>query len=499
MEKKLTKKQKLWILGIIGYIVLIGGIIGFTYSYFLANAEDTTTIAGYSASIDLQLTVTKLSTDANDGLYPYLDSKITDGIVGTNGKLCLDEIGNTVCQVYKLDVKSKAAMKVDGDLILNAGDNPNLKWARITGITNPELIGDVKTHNNTIFISGDSIPAGTTTYYIVIWITELGVPQYDTGEFTGIVRFDPAVTPSQRTLRRLGLEHLINTTTIPIYANIATTDEGIFKTEDDLGDTYFFRGASLNNYVYFAGYYWRIIRINGDGTIRMIYDGPTARANGTSSSSTQIGTSAYNSSYQENKYVGYMYGANNSAHSNVTNSTIKTVVENWYRDKIASNVNYAPKVADAIYCNDRSFVSGTGLGTTATNYSAYDRLYTKKEPSLKCKNAEDKFTFKDGDLDGNKMLTYPVGLITADEVSIAGGVWNINNSNYYLYTGNYYWTMSPYVGGSSSSAFGVNSGGSISPYFVYSSNGVGVRPVLSLKSDIAITGQGTQSNPFKVQ
>ena len=91
----------------------------------------------------------------------------------------------------------------------------------------------------------------------------------------------------------------------PDFSQVATTDEGIYKAEDDLGTSYYFRGAVENNYLKFAGYWWRIIRINGDGSIRVIYDGTTAHANGESSTDRQIGTSAYNSSNTASYYVGY--------------------------------------------------------------------------------------------------------------------------------------------------------------------------------------------------
>ena len=77
-------------------------------------------------------------------------------------------------------------------------------------------------------------------------------------------------------------------------------------TSNGTGITYYYEGDTneVNNWVYFAGFYWRIIRINGDGSIRMIYQGTSANETGTG---TQIGESAFNSSYNNNMYVGYMY------------------------------------------------------------------------------------------------------------------------------------------------------------------------------------------------
>ena len=245
---------------------------------------------------------------------------------------------------------------------------------------------------------------------------------------------DQAPPASLMTLNKLGLT--VNDGT-PDFNQVATTDEGIFAAEDDLGTSYYFRGAVENNYVKFAGFYWRIIRINGDGTIRMIYDGTSAHPNGESSTDRQVSTTVFNSSFNDNAYVGYMYGTPSSStyeetHVNTNNSTIKTANDNWYKTNIVDK-NYSQYVADAIYCNDRSLSSGTGIGTTTTYYMAYNRLSTNKTPSLKCTQNNDKFTISSSLGNGN--LTYPVGLITADEAAYAGGKSGTSNSLYYLYSG----------------------------------------------------------------
>ena len=305
----------------------------------------------------------------------------------------------------------------------------------------------------------------------------------------------------------------------PNFGSTATTDEGIYSAQDDYGTSYYFRGAVTNNYVRFAGYYWRIIRINGDGTIRLIYDGTVAHANGERSSDRQIGTSIFNLTYGDNAYVGYMMGIDNQctsgscegntkttsynqAHSNTYSSTIKKVVDNWYKTNI-QDAGYSDKVADVIYCNDRQidnlsgYGTALGYGTNQTAYMARYRLYTNKSPVLTCTNKNDRFTVSDT-TKGNGASTYPVGLITADEMSMGGAVYGIGNSSYYLYTGNYYWTMSPCnVLGSGAGEFLVYSSGSIGNDRV--NNSYGVRPVLSLKSDISVTGSGTQSDPWVVQ
>ena len=284
----------------------------------------------------------------------------------------------------------------------------------------------------------------------------------------------------------------------PDFNMVATTDEGIWSAEDDLGTSYYFRGASENNYVKFAGFYWRIIRINGDGTIRMIYDGTSAHSNGESSTDRQLQNTAFNTNKDDNAYVGYMYGTPGSStyeetHVNTNNSTIKTANDNWYKTNIV-DAGYSQYVADAIYCNDRSLSSGTGIGTTVTYYMAYNRLRTNKTPSLKCNQNNDKFTTSSSLGNGN--LTYPVGLITADEVAYAGGKSSTSNSSYYLYSGQFFWTISP----------NFNSSGYSRVWYVYSAGlsfgyvdfSIALRPVISLKSDITFSGNGSMNQPFEI-
>ncbi|CDF11615.1 unknown [Mycoplasma sp. CAG:776] len=292
----------------------------------------------------------------------------------------------------------------------------------------------------------------------------------------------------------------------PNFSQVATTNEGVYKTQDDWGDSYYFRGAVTNNWVKFAGYYWRIIRINGDGSIRLIYNGTSTATTGTS---TQIQTSAFNSSYNDNAYVGYMYGSTGASsyaatHANNNNSTIKGVLDSWYQTNIA-NKGFGNKVStEAGFCGDRepstssSSSNGSGgTGITTTYYGGYIRLVNStKSPTLKCKNSSDLYTVS-GSSKGNKALSNPVGLITADEVAMAGGVYRQTNQSYYLYTNQVYWTMSPsFFNGSYARVFYVNSSGYLNLAFV--NNSWGVCPVINLSADVKVTGSGTSSDPFVV-
>ena len=168
-------------------------------------------------------------------------------------------------------------------------------------------------------------------------------------------------------------------------------EKGIFETTDDDGTSYYYRGSVENNYVYFANRYWRIIRINGDGTIRMIYDGATAHQNGEYSTDRQVGMSGFNTANTNNMYLGYMY-TSGEAHGLGTSSTIKQANDNFYTSVLSSYANYID--TNAGFCGDRSTLnnqSGVGTGTVSTYMKGYLRVSTST-PSLSCENSSDLYT-----------------------------------------------------------------------------------------------------------
>ena len=291
---------------------------------------------------------------------------------------------------------------------------------------------------------------------------------------------------------------------------VEATNGYLCKAKDAYGDSYYYRGNVTNNYVKFADKYWRIVRINGDGTVRVIYDGTSAHANGEASADRQIGTSAFNSSYNDNAYVGYMYGKTGAstyadAHANTNNSTIKTYIDDWYKTNIVGTTN-EQYLADNIFCNDRSMAgnnSGTGAGTSVTYYRWYNgpwesENYSKynKKMMLTCSQKNDAFTVSDT-TNGNGALTYPVGLLSTDEIALAGG-WNAANSGYYLYSGQVWWASSPfYFDGSIAFVRRVNSNGNAHNYN-YVRSDIGVRPVFNLKAEVLLQGSGTAEDPYRI-
>ena len=527
MEQNILKRssRKLIIFEIV-CVALIIGLIGYTYSFFNVTATNDSVISGEAASVNLSLEVEKMAPSTNKGLVPQLDQYITSAVIGRNGS-CVDDNNNNVCQVYKITVtNSGASVHVNGTLTLSAKNNPNLKWAEISGTTSPTLKSNVNSNTYMQLASNEYYNSGEAKdYYIVIWISETGIAQSDNGDFSGIVRFgnvDNTPSAARDTLTSLGLTEGVGTTDFSKTSCLSGCGEktvGIYKTEDDLGTSYYFRGDVSDNYVYFAGFYWRIIRINGDGTIRMIYDGTSAHDNGDLSSDRQTGTgtSAFNSSYNDNAYVGFMYGTTGASdyattHANTNDSTIKIALDTWYTNNIKNTTN-EQYIADAIYCNDREVstsddwnLTGNGVGTSETAYKAFERLKTNKTPTLKCNQVNDRFTKNAtvSGVTGNGKLTNTIGLITADEVAYAGGLYdqsggNVSNHYYYLYTGNWYWTMSPSLFlGSGAYEFSVNSAGRLSYSGVNDYYSRAVRPVISLSSGALSSGLGTKTDPFKI-
>ena len=208
-------------------------------------------------------------------------------------------------------------------------------------------------------------------------------------------------------------------------------------------------------------------------------------------------------------YVGYMYGTSGSLvnnRTNTNNSTIKIAIDNWYKDNL--NTNYGKYLSTtAVYCNDRSVTYGTYNSSSSFGYGAFTRVQTNKTPSYDCATTEDKFTVDSST--GNGKLTYPIALMTADEVSFAGGVYGTNAQTWYYKnsvngssTGSNIWyLLSPeYWSGRGAAVFGVigsDNPGRLTPQYVFYT--FGVRPVLSLKSCIKYnTGNGSANNPYTI-
>ena len=304
---------------------------------------------------------------------------------------------------------------------------------------------------------------------------------------------------------------------------ISTADEALLASAvDDYGTSYYFRGAVTNNYVEFANKCWRIVRVGGDGSVKLILHNdnttgaanPCDAANNSASAafarySGETYTSAFNTNYNDNAYVGFKFGTVGSStyeatHANTNKSTILTNLETWYTNNLKT---YESVIDDNVWCNDKtnvtdttfnpwnwSNVNGLGYAKNRTFYGATQRLVSKSNsaggtgPSLKCTGELSKINSK-------------VGLITADELAYAGYAIGTGNTTTYLQenaTDTYWWSLSPFsFYGDYAHVWGVGGGRG-----GFDGNGVndtgGVRPSISLKPSTNATGNGTSDKPYKV-
>lgn len=429
----------------------------------------------------------------------------------------------------------------------------------------------------------ESDPSNPSAYYFIrMWLTSEGYgvngSNYDTNVIGKTIKYKVNVESTnasglldnKNTLagKLLSDERVTINNTIPTFDGIAdykvtgdpTSGElGMFKAEDDYGISYYYRGAQSHNYVNFAGFTWRVVRINGDGSIRLILDGTlnTVKHNEESTyiyenESLQsittdglirvLGSEGNGIVFKDSGYTGYMYGefqdivgdsvynatggstSYDEAHSNKKSSQIKEYIEKFYEIYLAEYES--DYMADTLFCGDKTrsqnnLTTGYGLEREAFYWGAYDRLAneTKAIPSLKCVDpniiadkslsesqlAYSRYTSKletssttSKNVLINNDLTYPIGLLSFDETIMAGAFYNKENNNFYLKTTNEWLTMTP-----ATKPTGIN----LSRYFYIENNGMSncsaygiARPVINLKSDVLwASGDGTVSTPYEVK
>ena len=313
-------------------------------------------------------------------------------------------------------------------------------------------------------------------------------------------------TRSTRSNNNNGINDFATPLTTTTTGTLFTSTESITGITDSPKEVYYYAGNTTNNWVKFAGLYWRIIRTNHDSSIRLLYVGTSH-----DTTTGNIGTSAFNTSDNSPKYVGYKYGEDTSLdtiRNNTTDSTIKTYIDTWYQNNLTNYTKYLS--TSAVYCNDRS--EGTGQTYSVSsgfNFAPYYRMDydtdgASANPSYNCTDIRDAFSIDNT----NAKLDYPVSLMTADEIAFAGGVayqkmntpyaWFISNS-----TGSQvstdWWSLSPsYLSGGVADVWYWNSDGAylFNISVVYT---LAVRPAISLKScTLYSTGDGTSESPYEI-
>ena len=368
-----------------------------------------------------------------------------------------------------------------------------------------------ETATDTILAYSASIDVGVTQSYTVEfkYANDESVDQSDDmgKKLSGKLFITEGTEDPNKTLYNQLLADKSTKLTRTDFSTVLTTNntKTLYTGVEDSKTVYYFAGNATDNWVKFGknasnqDLYWRIIRTNSDGSVRLLYHGTS-----TTTTDAYIGTSAFNSSYDNIAYVSYMYGSLgsiSSARENTNNSTIKTTIDNWYISNLEAKGYTKYLSTTAVYCNDKSTSDNT-------NFGAFTRLGTNKTPSYDCAATEDKFTVDTST--GNGKLTYPIALMTADEVSFAGGLYGANTPTWYYYnsvngssTGSkFWWLLSPLDSSTSGSSMfivrGSSNPGRLNYNYVNSNNGV--RPALSLKSCVKYSsGDGSANEPYTIK
>ena len=517
--EEIEKKHK----RIMIYVMIISLIcvVGVSYAFFTAgmSSETSTTVRADAGTM-------KITYDGgNDinlaGIYPKDDVWATKTITVTGNN-------TTDAEMYY-----KLTLVVDSNTF-KTDDPLQYELVSTNTSTNGEVIPTISktdlTENSIELGSGKFAKANNAkhTYLLKIYYPKKATSQNANqgAAFSAHVEITSTKAPTVSNLAKVILAN--NEVKAPLTtpgAAISTADEALLASaEDDYGTSYYFRGAVTNNYVEFANKCWRIVRVSGDGSVKLILhnDNPTGAANpcdavNNSASaafarySGETYKSAFNEKTDDNAYLGFMYGAAGatdyaSIHANTNKSTILTNLETWYNNNIS---DYADKIADTVWCNDKTIVkdttynpssyggnaTGLGFGINKTWYGAAQRLLSTSGsaggtgPSLKCNGELSKITSK-------------VGSITADELAFAGYAYGLENSTTYLQenaTDTYWCSLSPglFNGSYALVWYIIGSSGDFAHVYVFYTSGV--RPSISLKSTTNVTGNGTSEDPYVVE
>ena len=517
--EEIEKKHK----RIMIYVMIISLIcvVGVSYAFFTAgmSSETSTTVRADAGTMKITYDGGK---DINlAGIYPKDDVWATKTITVTGNN-------TTDAEMYY-----KLTLVVDSNTF-KTDDPLQYELVSTNTSTNGEVIPTISktdlTENSIELGSGKFAKANNAkhTYLLKIYYPKKATSQNANqgAAFSAHVEITSTKAPTVSNLAKVILAN--NEVKAPLTtpgAAISTADEALLASaEDDYGTSYYFRGAVTNNYVEFANKCWRIVRVSGDGSVKLILhnDNPTGAANpcdavNNSASaafarySGETYKSAFNEKTDDNAYLGFMYGAAGatdyaSIHANTNKSTILTNLETWYNNNIS---DYADKIADTVWCNDKTIVkdttynpssyggnaTGLGFGINKTWYGAAQRLLSTSGsaggtgPSLKC----------NGDL---SKINSKVGLITADELAFAGYAYGLENSTTYLQenaTDTYWCSLSPglFNGSYALVWYIIGSSGDFAHVYVFYTSGV--RPSISLKSTTNVTGNGTSEDPYVVE
>ena len=460
------------------------------------------------------------STDGGYNMTDFADvpksSAATDTVLAEN-----ISINKGATHTYKIEIKYLESSTVNQDE--DQGKKLSGKIF-ITKASNPTLASKILEDNSTIGTRTDfSTPFTTNTVNTLYKATENGTDVY---YFAGVDVIEEHCEYNGNIIQNAYAENKLTEAQCLSEFSVCQIESDIVyglngDCESDYGGTSITSNGiwissvekPVNNWVKFGknssnqDLYWRIIRTNADGSIRLLYHGTS-----TTATDAYIGASAFNTTSNSPKYVGYMYGDTDTtpeeARTNTNDSTIKAYIDNWYANNMTSYTKYLSTTA--VYCNDRELASGSTYATSSSTFyfKPYERLEANKTPTYDCTNIKDAFSVNNTEA----KLTYPIALMTADELAYAGGVygiyytkapmWYYTNSSFESSTGTTdWWSLSPRDWSGSVARTWVVYGSDYPG--VLDSNGVrysnGVRPAVSLKACIKYrTGNGTSETPYEI-
>ena len=493
MDKDIEIKKKKRKLSIYyGLLVTVICIIGVSFAWFrlyLSQNENNTIASRTCFNTTLTEDTSKISlTDA----FPITDE---DGLKQTPFTFTIKNNCNSYVKVYiTIDSTYRESTNTSylKDNYMKVNISPKGTTTGKSVILGSQTLTDLENNKKGYIIVNTGLKANEEkSYDLRIWMdsavtTEQGLNKNWSGKIVVVSNASNKPTFAETILANNEVKTPISTPGVAV----STNEEALLaSTEDDYGKSYYFRGAVTNNYVEFANKCWRIVRVGGDGSVKIIlHNDNKAGAANPCDAANNSASAAFA------RYSGETYEA---THANTNNSTILTNLETWYTNNLKT---YESVIADTVWCNDKSVSSGLGYGTNDTDYGATQRLVSTNGsaggtgPSLKCNGELSKITSK-------------VGLITADELAYAGYAYRLKNSTTYLQenaTDNWWCSLSPvffssnvdvWDAGGSAVVWGVNdSRGSFG--FVGVGNTYGVRPSISLKSTTNVTGEGTSSSPY---
>lgn len=317
------------------------------------------------------------------------------------------------------------------------------------------------TNIDTIIVKGVDLPAGQTLSYTLM-VKNNG--SESSSFYANILAYKEVVKQASNTFKDTLLKNNeVKDYSISLVSNISEDDEGLVKTADDMGDTYIFRGNVLNNNVNFSNFNWKILRINGDSTIRLVL---------TDVLDNQV---AYNDDVEETEdYTSKL---------KFDNSKIKGELEKFLSTNLQENSKY---IVESTFCEDTTTFKEEN---NIIYLNPYNRAFVDNTPTLTCM--------------GNKIKS-KIGLLTVDEIVLAGAYQKNSNTKYYLYNqaiNNGYWTMSGsqiLKNNNAVDAISVNKDGSLN-YERKISTPLSIRPVINLDSNTIVSGDGSLDNPYTIK